>query len=1177
MYITEDTGDIYVFTSETDRLHLNADKATYLRNADGTANYDYATIEQLLSNVANLTEDFNNFGNTYKEIKLSVTGGDFTVSGLLNEYNTIAATNGTLKTVNSQPGNYGLATDSTPEHGESFVVPYVTVDGKGRVTAASTHTVTLPSVDDINSSLNDLQAAVDALEEEAADIRVDFVAADATTLASAKSDTDEKLATLKSGSSKTIKNLEDSISALTDTVNNHNNTLLNRKITAGAGLTGGGDLTTNRTLNVGAGAGISVTADAVALATSGVTAGNYGPSANASPEHGKGFSVPYVTVDTYGRVTAASTKTITLPSVDTINNNINTLSTDLAQEIADRTNAISTEASARSTGDTDTLKAAKKYTDDELAAIVADSESTLASIDKEIDDLQSADNTINATLNQEIADRTTAVSNEASARSTGDANTLTSAKKYTDDEIDKVTGTSTSTLKSIDTAIANLQSADNTLSSRTITAGNGLTGGGDLTANRTLAVGAGAGISVTADAVALATSGVTAGNYGPSANASPEHGKGFSVPYVTVDTYGRVTAASTKTITLPSVDTINNNINTLSTDLAQEIANRKAADEALETAYKNADATLKSSYEAADNAINTTITNLKNGSTKTIKGLSDEIASAVNNHNAINIQLTGVVAGSGTISSNKIAITTSNSKLTIGDKEYDGSNPVTIYPSDLGLSAAIIFLGTTTSDISDGSATNPITIGGKSVTATNGNVVLYDGKEFIWTGSLWELFGDEGSYALKTVSISAGTGLTGGGNLSANRTLSLATSGVTAGSYGPSANASPAHSGTFSVPYVTVDTYGRVTSASTKTITLPAAPTLSGGSAAAADATVVGGVTVSGHTVTVGKKTLTAGSNVTITGAADKITIAATDTTYGTATTSANGLMTAAMVTKLNGIANGATANTGTVTSVAAGTGLSGGTITTTGTLSLATSGVTAGSYGPTANVSGSNGATISVPQITVDAYGRVTSVVNRTYTSVNTDTNTDTQVTNTLNTSTKFYITGTTSATTNTGTQIFDTGVYVDTTAGKLVATSVYGAVWNDYAEYRETRTEIEPGRVVCENGDDTLSLSTGRLQPGANIVSDTFGFAIGETEQSKTPLAVSGRVLAYPFEDRYSYKPGDAVCAGPDGTVSKMSREEIMTYPECILGTVSAIPEYETWGEGNVPVNGRIWIKVR
>lgn len=50
--------------------------------------------------------------------------------------------------------------------------------------------------------------------------------------------------------------------------------------------------------------------------------------------------------------------------------------------------------------------------------------------------------------------------------------------------------------------------------------------------------------------------------------------------------------------------------------------------------------------------------------------------------------------------------------------------------------------------------------------------------------------------------------------------------------------------------------------------------------------------------------------------------------------------------------------------------------------------------------------------------------------------------VTNTLNTTTKAYITGTTSATTNTGGQIFDTGVYLDTTAGTLTATTFKGAL---------------------------------------------------------------------------------------------------------------------------------------
>ena len=151
------------------------------------------------------------------------------------------------------------------------------------------------------------------------------------------------------------------------------------------------------------------------------------------------------------------------------------------------------------------------------------------------------------------------------------------------------------------------------------------------------------------------------------------------------------------------------------------------------------------------------------------------------------------------------------------------------------------------------------------------------------------------------------------------------------------------------------------------------------------------------------------------------------------------------------------------------------------------------------------------------------------------------------------------------------NTGVYVDLTAGVL-----YGACWNDYAEYRKAE-DVQPGRCVREVGDGSLTLTTGRLQGGCEIVSDTFGFAIGETEKDKTPIAVSGRVLAYPFEDRDSYEPGDAVCSGPNGTVSKMTEEEIIKYPHKIVGTVSYVPAYEEWGENKVKVNGRIWIRIK
>lgn len=146
----------------------------------------------------------------------------------------------------------------------------------------------------------------------------------------------------------------------------------------------------------------------------------------------------------------------------------------------------------------------------------------------------------------------------------------------------------------------------------------------------------------------------------------------------------------------------------------------------------------------------------------------------------------------------------------------------------------------------------------------------------------------------------------------------------------------------------------------------------------------------------------------------------------------------------------------------------------------------------------------------------------------------------------------------------------------------SVTSAVWNDYAEYRRS-AEKEPGRVVMEDKKGVCQKTSKRLQPFAGVVSDTWGFSQGKTSEADTNLAVAGRVLVYPHEDRNTYEPGDCVCADENGTVSVMTREEIVMYPDRIVGTVSEIPEYEIWGGGEdadrkpVKVNGRIWIKVR
>lgn len=73
------------------------------------------------------------------------------------------------------------------------------------------------------------------------------------------------------------------------------------------------------------------------------------------------------------------------------------------------------------------------------------------------------------------------------------------------------------------------------------------------------------------------------------------------------------------------------------------------------------------------------------------------------------------------------------------------------------------------------------------------------------------------------------------------------------------------------------------------------------------------------------------------------------------------------------------------------------------------------------------------------------TKVDGSTVTATTQDTNTDTKVTNTKANTTKAYVTGTTNSATNTGTQVFDTGVYLGTEAGSLHATKFVGNAMKD------------------------------------------------------------------------------------------------------------------------------------
>ncbi len=55
------------------------------------------------------------------------------------------------------------------------------------------------------------------------------------------------------------------------------------------------------------------------------------------------------------------------------------------------------------------------------------------------------------------------------------------------------------------------------------------------------------------------------------------------------------------------------------------------------------------------------------------------------------------------------------------------------------LGQALYWIGVTTTALTDGDTTNPITVNSESVTANVGGIASYNGTEFAWNGSAWQM------------------------------------------------------------------------------------------------------------------------------------------------------------------------------------------------------------------------------------------------------------------------------------------------------------------------------------------------------------------------------------------------------------------------------------------------------
>lgn len=192
------------------------------------------------------------------------------------------------------------------------------------------------------------------------------------------------------------------------------------------------------------------------------------------------------------------------------------------------------------------------------------------------------------------------------------------------------------------------------------------------------------------------------------------------------------------------------------------------------------------------------------------------------------------------------------------------------------VSGGVSFLGITTTEITDGSSTSSITVGGETLSAINGALVIYGDDEFVYSSfdTKWHRFGPAGTFRALAYKDSASTSYTPAGSVS-KPTFTGSSSDVTitatdneSGNYQPK--------GTVDAPTISVKTAGATTTVKNPTKVTVAKTVVAAAPGSTAPSNNLTYYSVSGETLSLYQLGFTTGDSITT----DDVTVKTGDASY---------------------------------------------------------------------------------------------------------------------------------------------------------------------------------------------------------------------------------------------------------------------------------------------------------